>query len=124
MTAIKIVDQIKEMLPKDADISSIFFEAANIIVYTKNKDFFLDNNGVIRNIVDNIKKRVELGIDSGLTMEQEKAERIIKEIIGAEAGELNVIFDTQRSKVIIEAEKPGIAIGKSGENLRILADLD
>ena len=30
----------------------------------------------------------------------------------------NIIFDEQRSRVIIETEKPGLAIGKQGDLLR------
>ncbi|MFH1377044.1 MAG: beta-CASP ribonuclease aCPSF1 [Candidatus Woesearchaeota archaeon] len=116
--AIRILDDIKEMLPQNADISNISFEGANIVLYTKNKDFFLDNNGLIQEIVSKIKKRVELRADPSLTLELEKAEATINNIIKDEAGKLNIIFDSQRSQVIIEAEKPGIAIGKSGENLK------
>lgn len=115
---IKIVEDIKELLPEKADISSIAFEGANIVLYTKNKDFFIDNNGVIRDIVKTIKKRVEVRIDPSLTVDLEKAEQAIRKIIPEDAGELNITFDPQRSQVIIEAEKPGIAIGKSGENLK------
>ena len=35
----------------------------------------------------------------------------------AEAAVSNILFDPQRSQVIIETEKPGIAIGKTGEVL-------
>ena len=116
--AIKIIEQIKDMLPKDADVTDIAFEGANIVLYTKNKKFFLDNKGVIREIVSNIKKRVELRADSSLPHTLEKAEKEIRKIIPKEAGDLNIIFDPQRSQVVVEAEKPGIAIGKAGETLK------
>jgi hypothetical protein len=48
----------------------------------------------------------------------EDAEKEIKKIIPEEAGVDQVIFDPQRSRVIIEAEKPGLAIGKQGSILR------
>lgn len=115
---IKIVEDIKELLPSNADVSSISFEGANIVIYTNNKEFFLDSNGKIKEIVDHIKKRVELRPDPSLCMNLEKAEEKIKEIMPKEAGKIEIIFDPQRSQVIIEAEKPGIAIGKSGENLK------
>ena len=83
--AIRILDDIKEMLPQNADISNISFEGANIVLYTKNKDFFLDNNGLIQEIVSKIKKRVELRADPSLTLELEKAEATINNIIKDEA---------------------------------------
>nr|MBA4404983.1 beta-CASP ribonuclease aCPSF1 [Nanoarchaeum sp.] len=116
--ALKIIEEIKSMLPKDAGITDIEFEGANIVLYTKNKEFFLEPNGLIKDIVDHIKKRVELRVDPSVPMTIEKAEKKIRELISNEAGNLNVIFDPQRSQVVIEAEKPGIAIGKSGEILK------
>lgn len=113
-----ILDEVSKKLPEDARISEICFEAANIILYTKNKEFFLDNHGFIKDIVNDIKKRVELRPDPSIVMEMEKAQEIIEAIFPKEAGVNNIIFDPQRSRVIIEAEKPGLAIGKAGSILK------
>ena len=115
-----MADIIKEILANlpEGKISDAVFEGANIVLYTKDIDFFLDNKGVIKEVVDKIKKRIELRPDPSCTVEPEKAEQIIRETLPAEAGVGNVIFDPQRSQVIIEVEKPGVAIGKSGELLR------
>ncbi len=112
-----IIDEVLKQLPKDK-ISEACFEAANIVLYTKDKEFFLDNSGMIKKVVDDIKKRVELRPDPSITMDQEKAEKAIKKLMPKEAGADNIIFDSQRSIVIIEAEKPGLAIGKQGSLLR------
>ncbi len=111
---------IREILSKldETKISDACFEGANIVLYTKEKDFFLDNNGAIRKIVHDIKKRVELRPDPAITLDVEDAEKMIRGVIPEDAGVDKVIFDPQRSRVIIEAEKPGIAIGKKGEILR------
>jgi len=115
---VKILDEVLKDMPQDADISEACFEAANIVLYTKNKDFFLDNKGTIKQAVDNIKKRIELRPDPSLTLNQDDAESIIKKLIPEEAGVKDIIFDPQRSRVIIEAEKPGLVISKSGELLK------
>ncbi|MAE42416.1 beta-CASP ribonuclease aCPSF1 [Candidatus Woesearchaeota archaeon] len=112
-----IIKEIIKDLPKDK-ISEANFEGANIVLYTKDKDFFLNNNGLIKKIVDSIKKRVELRPDPSITMDMEDAEKEIKKIIPKEAGADQIIFDPQRSRVIIEADKPGLAIGKQGAILR------
>ncbi|MFH1641832.1 MAG: beta-CASP ribonuclease aCPSF1 [Nanoarchaeota archaeon] len=111
---------IKEILKKlpDNKISDACFEGANIVLYTKDEDFFLNNEGAIKRIVDDIKKRVELRPDPSCTLDMEKAEIKIKKIIPKEAAVDQIIFDSQRSRVIIEAEKPGLAIGKQGTFLR------
>jgi hypothetical protein len=43
---------------------------------------------------------------------------MIKKLVPKEAGIANIIFDAQRSIVIIEVEKPGLAIGKQGSILK------
>ncbi len=112
-----IIKEILKQLP-DNKISEAFFEGANIVLYTKDKSFFLNNDGAIKKIVDNIKKRVELRPDPSITMKQETAEKELKKVIPEEAHIDNIIFDPQRSIVIIETEKPGLAIGKQGSILR------
>ncbi|HJN56832.1 MAG TPA: beta-CASP ribonuclease aCPSF1 [Candidatus Woesearchaeota archaeon] len=114
---IDIIKEILKQLPSDK-ISEANFEGANIVLYTKDKDFFLNNNGIIKKVVDSIKKRVELRPNPSITLDMEEAEKEIKKIIPEEAGVDQVIFDPQRSRVIIEAEKPGLAIGKQGSILR------
>ncbi len=113
----KILKEIMKHLP-DGKVSEAGFEGANIVLYTKDKKFFLDNEGVIKKIVDDIKKRVELRPDPGITLDQDESKEEIRKIIPEEAGISNIIFDTHRSQVIVEAEKPGLAIGKQGLLLR------
>ena len=113
----EIIKEILKNLPSDK-ISEVNFEGANIVLYTRDKDFFMNNSGLIKKVVDSIKKRVELRPDPSITMDMEDAEKEIKKIIPEEAGVDQVFFDPQRSRVIIEAEKPGLAIGKQGAILR------
>tara|TARA_Y100000310_G_scaffold78902_1_gene75580 strand:- start:1149 stop:3038 length:1890 start_codon:yes stop_codon:yes gene_type:complete len=112
-----IIKEILKHIPK-GKISEACFEGANIVLYTKDEEFFLNNTGIIKKIVDEIKKRIELRPDPAITLDLEKAEKEIKTLIPKEAGISNIIFDSQRSIVVIEAEKPGLAIGKQGSVLR------
>src|SRR3989344_7554753 len=119
---VNILKEVLKDVPESADISDSGFEGANIVLYTKNKEFFLNNNGVLKDIVEKIKKRIELRPDPSLLIEEEKAEEIIRKEIPSEAGEIEINFDHQRSIVVIEAEKPGIAIGKGGEVLKLIKE--
>src|SRR3989344_4015197 len=115
---VKILDEVMKGIPSNVEISDAVFEGANIVLYTKDKDFFLDNKGVIKEIVDSLKKRVELRADPSVVMDIEDTQKIIKKTMPEDAGEINMLFDPQRSIVIIESEKPGIAIGKGGDVLK------
>lgn len=113
----EIIREILKIVPKEK-VSDAVFEGANIVLYTKDKDFFIDDGGIVKKAVITIKKRIELRPDQSLCMGLEQAEKYFKEHIPEEAGLGNIIFDAQRSIVIIEAEKPGVVIGKQGEALR------
>lgn len=113
----EIIEEILKNLPQEK-ISSAVFEGANIVLYTKDREFFLDNKGLIKHIVNDIKKRIELRPDPSITVPAENAEAIIKKMIPEESGVSQIIFDKERSRVIIEADKPGLAIGKQGSILR------
>lgn len=115
---VDIKSEILSHMPEDAGITQCNFEGANIILYTKNKDFFHNQGNQIKDIVNLIKKRIELRPDPDIIMDEQKAEQKIKEILPEEAKVSKIIFDHQRSQAIIEVERPGIAIGKTGEFLK------
>jgi len=112
-----ILETIEGQLPRGV-VASTIFEGANIVVYTSDTAFFKNGDPTIKEIVNTIKKRIELRADKKILMTQEETEKKIKEIIPEEAGLTQIIFDPQRSTIIIEAKKPGLAIGKGGSLLR------
>ncbi len=113
-----MTDILKDILKELPDfIESANFEGANIVLYTSDRDFFLTGEEKIRKVVDRIKKRVELRASQSLLLSQEKTEKFIRGLIPAEAEIISIIFDVQRSIVVIEAKRPGLAIGKGGEVL-------
>ena len=112
-----ILASIESELPKSS-VSEMNFEGANIVVYTKEKKFFLEGDEKIKSIVDKIKKRIELRADESILMPQEKTEEFIRKTIPVEAEITQIIYDIQRSIVVIEAKKPGLVIGKAGSLLK------
>ncbi|MCK4647444.1 beta-CASP ribonuclease aCPSF1, partial [Candidatus Pacearchaeota archaeon] len=106
-----IIDQLKE------DITEASFEGANIVLYTNNETFFKQGEPKIKEIVAQIKKRIELRADQKILHEQSQVEEEIKRIVPKEAEITNIILDAQRSIVLIEAKKPGMVIGKQGSIL-------
>ncbi len=111
-----IIKEILKELPKK--VKTAVFEGANIILYTDDADFFLNGESAIKRVVDSVKKRIELRANSTLLMSEEKTKKVIEKHIPKEAEITQIIFDVQRSIVIIEAKKPGLAIGKLGSILK------
>ncbi len=101
----------------ETNITEAGFEGANIVLYTDNENFFKTGEAKIKEIVDQVKKRIELRVDKKILLDKEKTEAEIKKIVPKDAEIVNIIFDIQRSIVIIEAKKPGMVIGKQGSIL-------
>ena len=112
-----ILKDIQKELPKNV-VSDASFEGANIVLYTDSPNFFLEGESQIKDIVNKIKKRIELRADAKLLEPQDKTEKAIREIIPAEAEITAILFDVQRSIVVVESKKPGLVIGKDGSILR------
>ncbi len=110
-----ILKQITDQL--HGEITEAIFEGANIVVYTANAKFFREGESQIKEIVNQIKKRIELRADQKILLDPEKTEAEIRKIIPSEAELTGLIFDVQRSIVIIEAKRPGMVIGKQGSIL-------
>jgi len=117
-----VLTGILEKVPRDAQITSTVYEGANIVLYTKNRTFFSQGGDIIRALVDEFKKRIDLRADASVRMDAEKTRKLIEEIIPKEADVTQILFEPARSLVTIEARKPGIAIGKDGENLKRIKD--
>ena len=116
-----VIKEILKFMPED-DITDAGFEGANIVLYTTNKDFFLNCGKQVRKAVNHVKKRIEVRPDPKIALDKHDAQGKLMDMIPEEAGVAQIIFDEQRSTVIIEAEKPGLVIGKGGETIRMIQD--
>src|SRR3989339_771726 len=85
-----ILEEVMKFIPDKNKISDSYFEGANIVLYTKDKDFFLDNNGIIKQIVDSIKKRVEEWI------------RVTFLGAGRQVGRSCLFLQTPESKILLD----------------------
>jgi hypothetical protein len=112
---LEILKNITDRLP--GLVSEANFEGANIVLYTKNENFFIEGEARIKAIVNDIKKRIELRADTKILTDKEIVEKKIKEIVPSEAEITDILFDLHRSIVTIEAKKPGLVIGKQGSIL-------
>lgn len=112
------MDILKHITDKlQSKVTEANFEGANIVLYTNNEIFFREGEGRIKEIVNELKKRIELRADQKILPDQEETRKKIEEIVPKEAEITKIIFDFHRSIVIIEAKKPGMVIGKQGSIL-------
>ena len=113
-----LFEKVKSSLPSEASISDIRFEGCEIVLYTKSKDFFISDPQEIKSLVSQLKKRIILRPDPSICIDAEKAKEIIQKLVPKEAGLVDMDFEPAFGSVTIEAEKPGLVIGKGGETLR------
>ena len=109
---------IREEMPFGEAISDIDFEGPKVVIYCHNLDLLMQNGDVIKELARRIRKRITLRPDPSILTEEEDAEKEIRKIVPPEAGITNVTFSPDVGEVTIEAQKPGIAIGKGGTLLR------
>ena len=117
-----ILKELEKSLPQDAEISEIKFEASELVLYTKNQEFFKNSEDLIKQIVSNMKKRIEVRPDLSITMDPEKTKEYILKTVSEEAGIKQIYFEPELGKVFIECLKPGLVIGKGGEVDRDIRD--
>lgn len=115
---LNILKELEEKLPSDAKISECKFEGSEIVLYTKNKEFFTNSENKIKPIVKELKKRVEIRPDITICLDPEKTKEKIESIVPEGAGIKAIYFEPELGKVIIESQKPGLVIGKGGETYR------
>ena len=90
-----ILKNIKDELPKV--VSDAIFEGANIVLYTEDKEFFRTGGPKIKEVVNKIKKRIELRADKKILAPEDETEKTIRALVPEEADIMSMIFDVQRS---------------------------
>jgi hypothetical protein len=111
---------VKKIVPDHVEITQVEFEGPTVVIYTKNMEVFSNGNELIRQIAQQLRRRITVRPDPSLLVPQEDAERTIRETIPAEAQITGVYFDMDAGEVTIEALSPGIVIGRHGSVLNEL----
>jgi KH/beta-lactamase-domain protein len=87
-----------------------------LAIYCQKPEVLQEKNYIVGEIAGIIKKRIVIRSDPSVRIPELKSEAIIKNIL-EEAGLVQAYFDPALGEVVLEVEKPGIAIGKNGENV-------
>ncbi len=107
-------------LPKNSEVSLIEFEGPEVAVYSKNPKVLVDDETIVKELAKKLRKRIVIRSDPGVRLAKDETIYIINELVGKEGEISKIDFDELVGEVIIEALKPGIIIGKSGEMLRTI----
>jgi len=110
--------KITKKLPAGVTISLIEFEGPELVIYTPEPKKLADNGDIIRNLAKDLRKRLVVRPDPGVLADPEIVIEMISRIVPEDAGISSHYFDPDTGEVIIEAEKPGIVIGRHGNTLR------
>ncbi len=114
----KIRETILEHMPKDAEITRIEFEGPRLAIYVKNAALLAEQSYVVTEIVNLLHKRIVIRSDQSIRLPEREAEAYIRKLMPTEAEISSVNFDPSLGEVVIEAKKPGVAIGKEAAVLQ------
>ena len=114
----KISEDIHNELPDNSAITTIEFEGPEVAVYSKKPRVLVDDETIVKELAKKLRKRIVIRSDPSVRLPKDETIFAINELVGKEGEITNIDFDELVGEVIIEALKPGVIIGKSGEMLR------
>ncbi|MEC8529820.1 MAG: beta-CASP ribonuclease aCPSF1, partial [Thermoproteota archaeon] len=101
-----IMATILTSIPKDANVTKIDYEGPRIALYTDKPRFLMENNEIISNLVNQIKKRIVIRTDEKIRKSEEDARKILDSLVPDDAGLEATFFDTATGEVSIEVKRP------------------
>jgi uncharacterized protein len=101
-----IMATILTSIPKDANVTKIDYEGPRIALYTDTPRFLMENNEIISNLVNQIKKRIVIRTDEKIRKSEEDARKILDSLVPDDAGLEATFFDTATGEVSIEVKRP------------------
>ena len=110
--------EITSELPSDISVSSVKYEGPELVVYTRDPKKFARQGDLIRKLASKLRKRITVRPDPSVLSRPEEAREEIMNVIPEEAGVTDLDFHADTGEVVIEAEKPGMVIGRHGSTLR------
>lgn len=116
LTYSEIRQAILDKIPPEVGITRIEFEGPRLAIYCHKPEILQERGHIVGEIAGIIKKRIVIRSDPSVRLPEIQSESIIKEIL-EEAGLVQAYFDPALGEVVLEVERPGVAIGKSGSNV-------
>jgi KH/beta-lactamase-domain protein len=112
----ELKNKINEKVPAGITVSDVEFEGPELVIYTDDPKRFADEADLIKILARDLRKRIV--VRPNILEDPEKAVQDIRSVVTENAGITDIFFDADTGEVLIEAEKPGVVIGKNGATLR------
>ena len=110
--------EIEAELPPDVSVSDVTYEGPELVVYTDDAKKFARDGDLIRDLASKLRKRITVRPSPEVLAAPGEARERIRSIVPEAAGITDLDFHADTGEVIIEAEKPGMVIGRHGSTLR------
>ena len=101
-----IMATILQSIPKEANVTKIEYEGPRIALYTNTPRYLMENNEIISNLVNVIKKRIVVRTDESIRKSEDESRRTLAECIPKDANFQSAFFDIATGEVSIEAKRP------------------
>jgi len=113
--------QLSQELPDDAEVTDLRFEGPDLVVYTSTPEVFAEDDRLIGRLASSLQKRLTVRPTADARSSRSEAHAAIEEVLPEDAGIRDIEFHPETGEVIIEAEKPGLVIGRGGRTKRRVA---
>jgi KH/beta-lactamase-domain protein len=107
---------ILQSLPQEASLTKIEYEGPCIALYSKNPSYLLQNNQLVLNMVNTIKKRIVIRTDESIRLSQDESTKLIADTIPKDAVVTGTFFDAVLGEAVIFAKKPWLIL-REGNSL-------
>ena len=109
---------IEREVPNNITITEVRYEGPELVVYTRDPKQFASDGDLVRRLASKLRKRLTIRPDPTTLSSPETAREKVLAVIPDEARVTDLDFQIDTGEVIIEAEKPGMVIGRRGATLR------
>ncbi|CQH49801.1 zinc-dependent nuclease [Halobacterium hubeiense] len=118
----ELQDQITNEIPPDISVTDVKYEGPELVVYTRDPKQFAQDGDLVRQLASKLRKRITVRPDPAVLSRPETAREKILNVIPDDAGVTDLDFHEDTGEVVIEAEKPGMVIGRHGSTLREITE--
>lgn len=113
----ELSEKILSSIPLGVNVKNVEFEGPFLVIYVDNPQELAEVD-IVKKLAKDLRKRIIIRPDPRSLKPPEEAKEIIKNTVPEDAQLTSFFFDEENGEVIIEAEKPGVVIGKQGTTLR------